>query len=206
MGKRALAVAAAAAVVAVSVVAAEATSVRRMSAAEAARRASTILVGTVSGESCRLATTPGGKTRIFTDYDLRDLSVWKGTLETSNRVVSVVGGRLHGRVLKVAGAPRLETGRRYLLFVGDAEPLCPFVGWGQGVFPLEEGPGGALLVHRQDGEPVSLAAGGEIATGGPAMRLDAFLAALAREGVRAPPPPASAPDAGGGAEGGEERR
>jgi hypothetical protein len=188
MDKRLLGAGAAAAVFALAALAAHATSVRRMPVAEIGRRASVVAVGTVRGTSVRLATSPGGKTRIYTDYDLRDLSVWKGSVETRNLVLSVVGGNLHGAALKVDGMPRLEEGRRYLLFLGEAEPLCPAIGLCQGVFPLEESADGALLVHRYQGDAISGVSGGELVLGGPALRLEEFLAALDREGVRARPP------------------
>ena len=172
---------------ALAVVVANATSIRRMSIGEIGRRADIIVVGTVAGITPRLATAPGGKTRIFTDYDLVDIATWKGSVDTRNLVVSIAGGTLHGRTLGVEGAPVLVEGRRYLLFLGAKEPLCPILGWGQGLFPLQEGPGGSLFVLNGDGLPVTSAAGGEIATGGPAMRLEEFLADLDRAGVRAAP-------------------
>jgi len=185
MGKRLAAAAATAAVVGLAVFAARATSVRRTGIAEIGRRASVIVVGTVGGSSARLALDPGGRSRIHTDYDLRDLSVWKGSVETRNLVLSVVGGTLHGMTLGVEGIPRLEEGRRYLLFLGDAEPLCPILGFAQGVFPLEDAADGTVRVHRLDGDAVSGLSGGEIQAGSPALALDEFLAALDREGVRA---------------------
>lgn len=172
---------------ALAVVGADATSIRKMTIGEIGRRADVIVIATVEGVSTRLATAPGGKTRIFTDYELADLSTWKGSVETRNLVLSVVGGTLHGRSLGVEGAPVLEEGRRYLLFLGAKEPLCPILGWGQGLFPLQDLPGGGVIVLDEYGRAVSSAAGGEVATGGPALRLEEFLADLDRAGVRAAP-------------------
>jgi hypothetical protein len=161
---------------------------------EIGRRSAVVVVGTVRGTSVRLATIPGGKTAVFTDYDLRDISVWKGSVETRNLVLSVAGGSLHGRTLDVEGMPRFEEGRRYLLFLGENEPLCPCLGLTQGVFPLEETADGRLLVRRYAEDAVSGVAGGELLLGGAALRLEEFLAALDREGVRAP---TALPAAGG---------
>jgi hypothetical protein len=174
---------------ALAVFAADATTVRRMSLGEIARRSSLVVVGTVEGTSTRLATAPGGRTRIFTDVDLVDLSVWKGSVPTENLVLSLVGGARHGRSLAVEGVPVLEPGRRYLLFLGepDREPLCPILGWGQGMFPLEEGPGGSLLVRREDGAPVASVAGGEVSVDGPPLRVEDLLADLDRQGARGGP-------------------
>ena len=166
------AVAAAAIAMAVAGGAARATSVRRMEIGEIGRRADVVLIGTVEGSRTRLSTAPGGKTRIFTDYEIVDVSTWKGSVETQNHVLSFAGGTLHGRSLGVEGMPVLEEGRRYLLFLGANEPLCPAVGWGQGIYRVDEDAGGRLLVRRADGE------------GGPAAPLAEFLDALDRAGVR----------------------
>lgn len=184
MGHFAKAVAVAAIAAAVAVGPARATSVRRMEIGEIGRIADLVLIGTVEGSRTRLSTAPGGKTRIYTDYELVEVSTWKGSVATSNHVASFAGGALHGRALGVEGMPVLEEGRRYLLFLGEREPLCPAVGWGQGIFRLVEGSGGRVLVHREDGTPVSSAEGGVISVGGPATELGAFLDALDRAGVR----------------------
>ena len=173
--------------VAAAVAAAEATSIRRMEIGEIARRADLVLIGTVEGNRTRLASAPGNRTRIFTDYELGDVSTWKGSVPTSNHVASFVGGSLHGRTLGVEGVPVLEEGKRYLLFLGEKEPLCPVIGWDQGIFILVDGPDGRILVRRKDGSPVSSAAGGTISSSGPSMELGAFLADLERAGARETP-------------------
>ena len=162
-GRGILAAGVAAAIVAGAVLTARATSVRRFAVEDLARRAPIVVVGTVASSSARLGAVPGGGTRIFTDHDLRDLSFRKGSAATRNLIVSVVGGSLRGRTLAVPLTPRLEEGRRYLLFLDPAEPLCHVVGWRQGAFPIEEGTDGTLRVLPADGgEPRAL---GEFLTG-----------------------------------------
>jgi hypothetical protein len=170
---------------------ARATSLVPMDVAAAARRARVILVGTVARESCRLAVAPDGRTRIVTDYDLEEIATWKGDSATRNRVVTLLGGSLHGTTTSVPGMPVLVPGGRYLLFLDDHEPFCPIVGWSRGTFRLEPGPGGSLRVRGPDGEPLE---GPDPST--PGTDLATFLAALDRAGARsagAAPAPASPP-------------
>jgi hypothetical protein len=162
-----------------------AASVRPTPLARAARRASTVVVGTAAASSCRLAATPSGRVRIFTDTEFRDLRVVSGTVNTRNLVLSVVGGTLGDRTLHVAGAPAFEAGVRYVLFLDDAEPLCGLAGWTQGMFRVVPLPDGGEGVLDAQGVPVAAVSDGRTVAGTDPIRLEPFLAAvgeLARTG------------------------
>ena len=67
--------------------------------------------------------------------------------------VIVPGGELDGLGLLVQGAPRLEPGRRYLLFLERTNPSFRVVGMAQGAMPVEEDRRGRLLVEPPEGLP-----------------------------------------------------
>ena len=158
--------------------ASRATTLRPMPVGRSAARATAIVVGTVHGTSARRAVAPSGRSRIFTDVDLRQLSVASGSVPTANVVLSVVGGTLDGRTLVVHGTPRFEVGRRYVVFLDAEEPLCGVTGWTQGVFRVERDPDGVDRVYDHDGAPVSAVTDGSVERGSSPMALSEFLAAV----------------------------
>jgi len=173
-------------------VAGEATTIRPAPLSRVSARAAAVVVATLDSSSCRRAASPAGRTRIFTDFEFRDLSVVRGAVPTRNLVLPVVGGTLDGRRLVVHGTPAFEPGRRYLLFLDPGEPLCGVVGWTQGVFRVERGPDGRDRVFDHDGAPVAAVAGGRAVRGPEAMTLAAFLdadRALAAAAEPLPPRP-----------------
>ena len=162
-----------------------ATSLRPTPLSRAAARADAVVVGTVGSLSVRRGVGPSGRTRIFTDVDLRDLSVAAGSVPTRNVVLSVVGGTLDGRMLRVHGTPRFEEGRRYCVFLDSGEPLCGVAGWTQGVFRVERDASGVDRVFDHDGAPIAGVSEGRAVKGTEPMALGDFLASaadLAREG------------------------
>ncbi len=165
-----------------------ATSVKPASLGRAARRASAVVVGTVASVSCRRAATASGRTRIFTDVDLRDLSVAAGTVATRNVVLSVVGGTMDDRTLRVDGVPRFEEGRRYVVFLDPGEPLCGVAGWTRGVFRVARGTDGSDRVLTHDGAPVGAVRDGQVVEGGTPLALADFLSAVRAAAAAAPAP------------------
>ncbi|MCK6481742.1 MAG: hypothetical protein L6R43_16845 [Planctomycetes bacterium] len=164
---------------------------------QAARRASAIVVGRVASAECRRSVAPSGRLRIFTDYDVRDLSVLRGSVPTRNVVLSVVGGTLDGRTLRVPGAPHLEEGARYVLLLDPAEPLCGLAGWTRGAYRVAKGPDGIDRVLTFEGRPVAGVEGGRLVEGAeggaPAMDLASFLSVLGGLADAGPLPPRERP-------------
>ena len=169
-----------------------ATTLRPLPFGEIARRSDRIVVATAGGSSCRLAATTEGRVRPFTDIQLEDISEVAGSVPTRNLVLSVVGGTVEGRTTRVDGTPRLVEGRRYVLFMKDAEPFCGLTGWTQGAFRVVSGPDGVDRVFTWEGEPVASVAGGRISRAGTALSLGEFLQAV--WAARAPRPAPLAPD------------
>ena len=165
-----------------------ATTLRPVPLARASARAVAVVVGTLESSSCRRAAAPSGKTRIFTDFEFRDLSVVRGAAPTRNLILSVVGGTLDGRTLVVHGTPRFEPGVRYVLFLDDAEPLCGLTGWTQGVFRVERGPDGLDRVFDYEGAPIAGVEEGRAVRGPQPMTLAAFLEAERTLAETAPAP------------------
>ena len=119
--------------------------------AEQARLAELILVGTVASVRSRWADRPGG--RIVTEVVLKDLQVVKGRVPGPRYTLLVAGGAVDGRAQVYTGLPRLEPGRRYLLFVrGNGRVLFPVVGVTQGLYRVERGPDGRWRVWPGPGE------------------------------------------------------
>jgi hypothetical protein len=173
----------------------DATSLRPIPFREVARRADGIVVATVAGSAVRLGVTPAGRERPYTHHDLRDLSTVAGSVDTRNLVLPVIGGALDDHRLRVPGAPALEIGRRYVLFLKPDERLCGLVGWTQGVFRVERDAAGAQRVYTHDGAPVVSVLDGRVVIGEDAMSLGAFLdSARSLRGEGTLPPVTAHPD------------
>jgi hypothetical protein len=165
-----------------------ATSLKPIPLARASARAVAVVVGTAESFSCRRAATPSGRVRIFTDVEFRDLSVVRGAAPTRNLVLSIIGGTMDGRTLTVHGTPRFEAGKRYVLLLDAAEPLCGLVGWTQGVFRVERLADGTDRVFDHDGAPVAAVEGGRAVRGPEPMSLAAFLDAERTLSLATEPP------------------
>lgn len=110
---------------------AHATVVRELSLAQLAKRADTVVEGTiVARRSLRQGRF------IVTDYTLVSRGYWKGRL-LATRVLRLLGGEVDGIGLHVAGMRPLKVGQHVLLFARErGERLLP-VGLGQGVYLLQ---------------------------------------------------------------------
>ena len=176
----------------------DATTLRAVPFAEVARRADGIVVATAAGSTVRLGVTPAGRERPYTHYDLREISQIAGSVSTRNLILPVIGGSVGEHSLRVPGAPVLDTGRRYVLFLKPGERFCGLVGWTQGLFRVYRDGLGVDRVCTYDGAPVSGFADGKVLGDGPAIELGEFLAAAV--GYRNTPgsaPPTTVPGAPG---------
>jgi hypothetical protein len=90
---------------------------------------------------------------IFTQYNVQVLERWKGASQTS-AVVMVPGGRIGAMRQSYPGAPRLEQGQEYLLFLWSSRQGINYViGFSQGLFELPSGTSGEVMaVRRATGE------------------------------------------------------
>ena len=80
---------------------------------------------------------------IYTHYRLQILEQWKGSAQAD---VAVPGGVIGGERQTVAGAPALEPGQEYVLFLWTSRSgLTQVIGLTQGLFRITaEGSGGAV--------------------------------------------------------------
>lgn len=140
--------------------------VRRVSLDELRTQSERIIIGQVIGSSVR----DGAATSVWTDYDVRVIESLKG--KTTEPVVrlSFVGGTTKTRSMSVAGTPRLQIGKTYVLFTDGSVPdlPAPTFGWGQGIYTVEEatvsGKKTQLLVSY-DGEPFQIDERGRLVRG-----------------------------------------
>ncbi len=194
--------------VAVALVAAStalATSIKRLSLTEVVHQADEIFVGTVRDQR----TLSGDRERelILTEVTFEDLDVFKGDVRTATLRYRFAGGTLGARTLSVAGMPRFENGKRYVLFTNAEEDwICPAVGWWQGRYTVEYEDGtGQEILCDSDGRPVYRFASGAPLTnparkGDRPMRLRTFLKRVSHLVDRAKPNVVPEPPAETGAE------
>lgn len=136
-----------------------ATRVRRLSRAEIAAQASAVIVVDVLASSARV----GDANMVWTDYRVRVAEVVRGR-QHAGEVLTLpfAGGRAGGLDVGFDGVPRLEIGRRYLLFLDDApgRPV-PAIGWTQGLFRRETKEGRSRWISLDgDGHSGSCTCGG----------------------------------------------
>jgi hypothetical protein len=86
-----------------------------------------------------------------------DVTVHKGTLAGGALVLRLAGGTVAEDTIEVAGMPRFERGRRYLLCVaGNGRDLSPIVGFHQGSFEVVDAGGREVLKTRSGHEVVTI--------------------------------------------------
>ena len=115
----------------------------------------------VTAEETRLG--PNAK-MVWTDYQLQVEEELKGEDHPALRALSFAGGVAEGREFGITGVPRLDVGKRYVLFLlPDGQPWAtPTVGWGQGIFeivPQRSSEQPEVLVSY-DGEPLEMTSAG----------------------------------------------
>ena len=83
---------------------------------------------------------------IYTHYQLQTSESWKGAAITE---VAVPGGVVQGIRQSVNGAPELQTGQEYVLFLWTSRSgLTQVIGLSQGLFKLSEERSGGVVVQR----------------------------------------------------------
>ena len=92
---------------------------------------------------------------IYTHWKLQVVDKWKG-LDRSTLEVLIPGGRTRELHQDVAGAPKLLTGKEYLLFLWTSKSGSTYItGLSQGVFELSKNTSGEWMVSRgASGEPM----------------------------------------------------
>lgn len=131
--------------------AATATRVRRLSLTEIRDAASAVLVIDVLDSAPRL----GEAKMVWTDYRVRVVEAIRGNRRAGDIIVLPFAGGRIGRIeAGVAGVQPLTIGGRYAIFVDDTpcRPV-PAVGWGQGLFRVEND-GGVEKLISESGEPL----------------------------------------------------
>jgi hypothetical protein len=141
-----------------------------MNIADLARQSTAIVQGTVSGSKGLLRGSD-----VFTVYSVQVSESWKMAAEpksSSGRIssgklsagqaleVAVPGGVAEGIRQVVDGAPKLETGEEYVLFLWTGKSgLTQLTGLSQGVFRVERGGGPAMALRAAIAEPMLDASG-----------------------------------------------
>jgi hypothetical protein len=134
--------------------------VQRLSLTEVRERADGIIVVHVSSESTRVG---DGAKMVWTDYQVQVNETLAGDPSEGTRTISFAGGYAKGLEVGIADVPRLQVGKRYVLFLlPEGRPWAtPTIGWGQGIFELITDPSAAVeSLVSYDGEPLELTASG----------------------------------------------
>jgi hypothetical protein len=108
--------------------------------AEVAQTANLIFIGTVESQSARMN---DNRSMIFTDVTFADVEVVNATSLSKQKQASRVqltfpGGTMDGIAISLSDSPRVEAGRRYVLFAFDdgIVYMSPLVGGSQGLFEV----------------------------------------------------------------------
>lgn len=131
-------------VVAATATLAPATTLQRLSLEDLARESTAVVRGTVA----EIRTEQAGPL-LYTVARVEIAQAWKGDGAKSIEVSSP-GGVWRGAEQRFPGAPRLESGREYVLFLWRGPSgRVQLTGFSQGVFDVYEGAGGAPWVRRE---------------------------------------------------------
>lgn len=120
-----------------------AATLQRLEMDEMIQKSTAIVRGRVAGSAARLHGSS-----IYTHYRVQVLESWKGAEVTEVDVV-VPGGIASGMRQVFPGAPRLETGSEYVLFLWTgASGLTNIMGLSQGVFDVHRDIAGGVFAAR----------------------------------------------------------
>lgn len=120
----------------------------------------------VSGRVVSTATVMRGPV-VYTCYRVAVASQWKGN-NPKETEVCVPGGRFGGVVQTFSGAPKLDSGRQYLLFLWTPRGgLTQVVGLSQGVFELSSDAKGELVLRRGASHELMIDSSGKLVEDAP---------------------------------------
>jgi len=121
---------------------------QRLSMEEMIAQSSDIVRARVVSSSAAFRGPATSSGMIYTWYKLNVVERWKGG--SSGQVqVAVPGGEAAGFRQTIAGAPVLETGKDYVLFIWTSPHGLPqIIGLAQGLFDVRPGSDGNLGAHR----------------------------------------------------------
>ncbi len=144
--------------------AATATTVIPMSLDTLADHAGQVIVGTISSQQSYWTTHPR---RIETQVVLSDVEFLKGppAVAASDFQLILPGGRVGTTQMRIAGAPDLKTGERWLLFLLPAYKTYPTVGIAHGAFKIETDGDVPRVYSATSGPVVSVDTKGFVQTG-----------------------------------------
>ena len=132
------------------------TTLERLSLDEMAQKSTSIVRGRVSGCAGEMR-----QSLIFTRCEIAVSETWKGQGATRASVY-VPGGRVGRLVQTIAGAPALETGQDYVLFLwAGRSGINQVIGLHQGVFQLVTDAKGTVVAQRSATTERMLDSGGQ---------------------------------------------
>ncbi len=126
--------------------------VEKLTFEDIVHKAETIAIGVV--EKAEAAYGEGKRSRrIFTSYTLSLSQVIKGDIGVDTPFqIRIIGGRVGDISHYIPGAPRLETGGKYLLFAyGKDKYMIPLVGTTQGIYTIVQNESGIEHVVSMQG-------------------------------------------------------
>ena len=119
------------------------TTLQQMTLDELARQSTQIVRG-----KAQLGSASARGSMIYTHYRIQIAEQWKGNW-ASQVDVAVPGGEVNGRRQSFAGAPVFADGQEYIFFLWTSRTgLTQVIGLSQGMFQLQAGVSGTLMVTR----------------------------------------------------------
>ncbi|ABC32200.1 hypothetical protein HCH_05539 [Hahella chejuensis KCTC 2396] len=110
-----------------------------------------IVVGTVK----EVVSQRAEDRQLYTYVRLADVETLAGVYHDNELTLMMSGGYDGRNGLHVEGSPEFSAGERVVLFVeGNGQRMVPLVGWGQGVFRLQNNDRGAAIVTDDVGNEV----------------------------------------------------
>jgi len=125
---------------------AAASTLQRLSLNDMILKSTTIVQGTIQPGTTAALRGP----LIYTHYQVSVSAVYKGSASIGRTLdVAIPGGVLNGRLQPVAGAPMLNAGQNYVLFLWTSKTgLTQIIGLSQGLFNVSTNAQGQVIVSR----------------------------------------------------------